>query len=72
MPSRLHTIEVAQLRRECTQLQGELDRLMDLRLGGELRKEDFEFKKHSLKERQYELAQMILVLTYQGTKNISS
>ncbi len=45
---------------------------MDLRLGGELRKEDFEFKKHSLKERQYELAQMILVLTYQGTKNISS
>ena len=54
-----HTIEMGQLKKEHTQLQDKLDRLVDLRLDGELSKQDFEFKKRKLKERQYELVQLI-------------
>jgi len=57
-----HTTQVAQLKKEHTEIQSKLDRLMDLRLDGEITKEDFEFKKRRLKDRQYEVSQ--LVLTY--------
>ncbi len=57
-----HSVEVGQLKKEHTEIQGKLDRLMDLRLEGEISKEEFEAKKCRLKDRQYELSQ--LVLTY--------
>jgi site-specific DNA recombinase len=54
-----HTIEVAQLKKEHTEIQAKLDRLMDLRLNDELTKEEFESNKRRLKDRQYELTDLI-------------
>ncbi len=54
-----HTIEVGQLKKEHTEIQTKLDRLMDLRLEREITKEDFETKKRHLKDRQYELTQLV-------------
>ena len=54
-----HTIEVAQLKKEHTEIQSRLDKLMDLRLDGEITKEDFEMKKRRLKDRQYEIGRLI-------------
>ena len=41
-------------------VQKKLDRLLDLRLDGKLGKEDFESKKRLLKERQYEISQLLM------------
>lgn len=54
-----HSVEVGQLKKEHTEIQGKLDRLMDLRLDGEISKEEFEAKKLRLKDRQYELNQLV-------------
>ena len=54
-----HTLEVGQMKKEHTEIQTKLDRLMDLRLDGEITKEDFEMKKRRLKDRQYELTQLV-------------
>jgi hypothetical protein len=55
-----HNQEVGQLKKQHTEIQDKLDRLVDLRLEGEITKEEFETKKNRLKDRQYELDQLIL------------
>jgi site-specific DNA recombinase len=54
-----HTIEVKELKKEHTEIQRKLDRIMDLRLEGEVTKEEFEMKKRNLKDRQFELLDLI-------------
>ena len=54
-----HTVELSHLKKEHTEIQARLDRLMDLRLDGELSKEEFEAKKRRLKDRQYELGNLL-------------
>ena len=55
-----HNHELGQLKKQHTETQGKLDRLVDLRLEGEITKEEFEAKKNRLKDSQYELDQLIL------------
>jgi DNA invertase Pin-like site-specific DNA recombinase len=55
-----HNQEVGQLKKQHTENQSKLDRLMDLRLEGEITKEEFESKKSQIKDKQYELDSLIL------------
>ncbi len=54
-----HNQEVGALKKEHTELQSKLDRLLDLRIDGELTKEEFEAHKLRLKDRQYEISQLL-------------
>jgi hypothetical protein len=54
-----HNQELRLLKKEHTEIQGKLDRLVDLRLDGEIGREDFEGHKSRLKDRQYEIDQLI-------------
>ncbi len=54
-----HNDQLGRLKKEHTDIQKKLDRLLDLRLDGELSKEDFEAKKRQIKERQYEISQLL-------------
>lgn len=62
-----HNQEVGQLKKQHTEILDKLDRLVDLRLEGEITKEEFETKKNRLKDQQYELDQ--LILTYDKADN---
>ena len=44
-----HNHEVGQLKKQHTEIQDKLDRLMDLRLDGEISKQEFELQKNRLR-----------------------
>jgi site-specific DNA recombinase len=48
------------LKKEHTEIEQKLDGLTDLRLNGELTKEEFQVKKQKLKDRQYEISELLL------------
>lgn len=54
-----HNQEVGQLKRQHTEIQDKLDRLVDLRLEGEINKDEFEAQKRRLKDKQYEIGDLI-------------
>jgi site-specific DNA recombinase len=54
-----HDREVAALKKEHTDIQKKLDRLLDLLAEGVIDKDDFKMKKQSMRERQHEVLQLI-------------
>lgn len=54
-----HDREVAALKKEHTNIQKKLDRLLDLLAEGVIDKDDFKMKKQSMRERQHEVLQLI-------------
>jgi len=54
-----HNHEVGQLKKQHTEIQDKLDRLMDLRLDGEIGKEEFELQKNRLRNKQHETRDLI-------------
>ncbi len=54
-----HDRELAALKKEHTDIQKKLDRLLDLLAEGVIDKDDFRAKKHSAKERQLEILELI-------------
>ena len=54
-----HIQETAALKKEHTEIENKLSSLVDLRLEGELSKEEFQSKKRKLKDRQYEISQLL-------------
>ncbi|WP_341747848.1 hypothetical protein [Candidatus Tisiphia endosymbiont of Dascillus cervinus] len=56
-----HGQATAALKKEHTENENKLNSLIDLRLSGELSKEEFQAKKQQLKDRQYEIARLLKV-----------
>ena len=56
-----HGQATAALKKEHTENEHKLNSLIDLRLSGELSKEEFQTKKQQLKDRQYEIARLLKV-----------
>lgn len=54
-----HIQETAALKKEHTEIENKLSALVDLRLAGELTKEEFQTKKQRLKDRQYEISRLL-------------
>ena len=54
-----HIQETAVLKKEHTETENKLNSLVDLRLNNELSKEEFQAKKQQLKDRQYEILQLL-------------
>ena len=54
-----HTKATTALKKEHTEIEGKLDSLMDLRLNQEISTEEFQTKKQKLKDRQYEISQLL-------------
>ena len=54
-----HNEQLSSMKREHTQIQSKLDRLIDLRLENEITKDEYEAGKTRLKDRQYELDDLI-------------
>lgn len=55
-----HKAQTASLKKEHTEIEIKLDKLMDLLIEGTIATEDFETKKRSLKNRQYEIDKLLL------------
>ena len=55
-----HKAQTADLKKEHTEIEHKLDKLMDLLIEGTIATEDFEPKKRSLKNRQYEIDKLLL------------
>ncbi len=56
-----HDQSTALLKKEHTEIESKLNTLLELRLGGELSKEEFQAKKQQLKDRQYEIDRLIKI-----------
>ena len=56
-----HDQATAALKKEHTENENKLNSLIDLRLSGELSKEEFQTKKQQLKDRQYEIDRLLKV-----------
>ncbi len=54
-----HIQETAALKKEHTEIESKLDSLVDLRINSELSKEEFQIKKQKLKDRQYEIRELL-------------
>ncbi|MDA0307533.1 MAG: hypothetical protein O2832_02275, partial [Proteobacteria bacterium] len=56
-----HTQHTASLKREHTELENKIAKLMDLRIAGEVDKNEFATAKKRYKDRQYEITELIHV-----------
>jgi hypothetical protein len=54
-----HNQQVGQLKKQHTDIQSKLDKLVDLRLDNEIGKDEFEAQKLRLKDKQYEIGQLL-------------
>jgi site-specific DNA recombinase len=54
-----HRKQTAMLKKEHTEIEDKLDRLLDLMMDGSITKEEFEAKKRKLKDRQYDIGELI-------------
>ena len=54
-----HRKQTAMLKKEHTEIEDKLDRLLDLMMDSSITKEEFEAKKRKLKDRQYDIGELI-------------